>query len=150
MHPCVPHYTLPNSSHSLNPRSVSLRALPNSTRSLSLRMASLHVLYHSTHCLTDTPDYVRPLSTRCLTLRASYVTQHTVSFDTLLHSTFSHSTRCLAPRVLSTNSIIAVDKYWNTENNFIRQRLLCEHCSQVLVCCVSTLVECWSVYKHSN
>ena len=129
---------------------VSNHALPNSKRSLSLRMASLHALSHSTRCLTDTPDYARPLSSRCLTLRASYVTQHTVSFDTLLHSTnVSHSTRCLAPRILSTNSI-AVDKYWNTENNFIRQRLLCEHCSQVLVCCVSTLVECWSVYKHSN
>ena len=148
MHPCVPHYTLPNSSHSLNPHSVSNHALPKSKRSLSLRMVSLHALPHSTHCLTDTPDYARPLSTHCLTLRASYVAQHTVSFDALLHSTnVSHSTRCLAPRVLSTNSMIAVDKYWNTENNFIRQRLLCEHCSQVLV---STLMECWSVYKHSN
>ena len=61
---------------------------------------------------------------------------------TLCPQMFSHSTRCLTPNVLSTNSIISVDKYWNTENIFIRQRLLCEHFSQVLICCVSTGLLC--------
>ena len=122
-------------------------------RCLTHCTASIHALSHSTRCLTPHAASVCawPLSACCLTLCASYVTQHAVSFDALFHSTnVSHSTRCLALHVLSTNSIIAVDKYWNTENNFIRQGLLCEHCSQVLVCCVSTLVECWSVSKHSN
>ena len=137
MHPCVPHYTLPNSLHSLNPRSVSFHVLPNSTRCLSLRTASLHTLPHSMHCLTPQAASVCvwPLSMRCLTLRALYVTQHAVSFDVLLHSTnFSHSTRCLAPHVLNTNLIIAVDITGI-------QRIT----SLGKDCCVSTVAKCLSV-----
>ena len=119
MHPCVPHYKLPNSSHSLNPRAVSLHTLPNSTHSLGPRAVSVHALSHSTHCLAPHTAslHTLPLSTCCLTLRASYVTQHVVSFDALLYSTNVFSFHCLTSHILSTNSIIAVVRYWNIEIN---------------------------------
>ena len=136
MHPCVPHYTLPKSPQSFNSRVVSLHALPNSTRSPSPCAVLVHALSHFTHCLIPyaTSLNALPLSTRCLTLRATYVANLTQSHSTRCFAprTFSHYTRCLALHILSTNLIIAVDKYWNTENNFIEQRLLCENCSKCL------------------
>ena len=138
----------------LSHRTASIHALlPNSTQStrcFSPRAVSLHTLPHSVCDLTQHTA----LSTRCLTLRATYVA----------NLTQSHSTHCFAPQsIFSFHTLsrsthtqyqldFAVDKYWNTENNFIDScvrtvasaYLLCKHSSIGLVCCVSTS-KCWCV-----